>query len=244
MQINEVVSKQKMVIIYGGGFHPFNGNHFATYQYLVKKFPSADIYVAASNDTSKRPFPFEAKKFFAELCGVPADKFVQVRNPYKPNEILSHYDAANTILLYAVGEKDKDRFGNGVKEDGSASYIQSYNGKCLPMDKNAYCIAVPDEMKNGVSGTKIRDTYKSLDDDGRQKMIQSLYPKASDKSEQMAKSLFDKYLGESSAGATTAGAIASISSFGKKIPPGQFFGGDMANSIYSPIKKNRKKRKK
>jgi len=62
-----------------------------------------------------------------------------------------------------------------------------------------------------------------------------------------AKRLADRasLLESASGGSTGAGAIATVNTtMNKKIPDGQFFGGDSNASIYGPIKQNREKRKK
>ena len=64
-------SVQKTVVIMPGGFHPFHPGHASLYQSAQKAFPGADIYVAATDDTSERPFPFELKQKLAGFAGVP-----------------------------------------------------------------------------------------------------------------------------------------------------------------------------
>jgi len=51
----------------------------ALYNSARQAFPSADVYVAATNDTSSRPFPFAVKEKLAKLAGVEAGHFVQVK---------------------------------------------------------------------------------------------------------------------------------------------------------------------
>ena len=62
----------KKLVIMPGGFHPFHAGHMALYNSAVKAFPDADVYVAATNDTSNRPFPFSIKEKF-ELYKIPDD---------------------------------------------------------------------------------------------------------------------------------------------------------------------------
>ncbi len=50
------------VVIMPGGFHPFHAGHLALYQSAQRAFPDAEVYVAATNDTSARPFPFPVKE--------------------------------------------------------------------------------------------------------------------------------------------------------------------------------------
>ena len=52
----------KKLVIIPGGFHPFHAGHKALYDAAREAFPSADVYVAATADTSSRPFSFELKK--------------------------------------------------------------------------------------------------------------------------------------------------------------------------------------
>ena len=79
----------KQLVILPGGFHPYHAGHYALYQSAVEAFPGADVYVAATADTSTRPFPFELKQKLAKLAGVPADRFVQVKSPFRAQEIVS-----------------------------------------------------------------------------------------------------------------------------------------------------------
>ena len=88
------------IVIMPGGFHPFHAGHAALYQSAVKAFPDADVYVAATNDTSDRPFPFSIKEKLARVAGVPPGRFVQVKSPFSSEEITSKYDPNKTCLLY------------------------------------------------------------------------------------------------------------------------------------------------
>ena len=55
----------KQLVIMPGGFHPFHPGHLALYQSAQQAFPGADVKVAATNDTSTRPFPFKLKEKIA-----------------------------------------------------------------------------------------------------------------------------------------------------------------------------------
>ena len=56
----------KQLVIMPGGFHPFHAGHLALYQSALEAFPGADVKVAATNDTSNRPFPFKLKEKLAQ----------------------------------------------------------------------------------------------------------------------------------------------------------------------------------
>ena len=51
----------KQLVLISGGFHPFHPGHLSLYQAAKETFPSADVVVAATNDTSSRPFDFKIK---------------------------------------------------------------------------------------------------------------------------------------------------------------------------------------
>ena len=63
------------VVIMPGGFHPFHAGHLALYQSAQRAFPDAEVFVAATNDTSARPFPFAVKEKLAKLAGVEPGQF-------------------------------------------------------------------------------------------------------------------------------------------------------------------------
>jgi cytidyltransferase-like protein len=74
----------KQVVIMPGGFHPFHAGHAALYQSAREAFPSADVYVAATNDTSTRPFPFAIKEKLAQVGWCRAWTFMQVKALSRP----------------------------------------------------------------------------------------------------------------------------------------------------------------
>ena len=169
-----------------GGFHPFHAGHLALYNSAVQAFPDADVYVAATADTSSRPFPFEVKQKLARLAGVPADRFVQVKSPFQAQEIVSKYDPQDTQLIFVRSDKDRDsqpRPG-GNKKDGSPSYLQPYSEKeQLPLSQRGYMAYLPTvEFGPGMkSATEIRTAWPQLTDKRKQALIMSLYPETQTK---------------------------------------------------------------
>ena len=87
------------VVILPGGFHPYHAGHYALYQSAKRAFPGADVYVAATNDTSASPFPFAIKEKLAQLAGVEPGHFVQVKSPFRANEITSKFDPEKDQLI-------------------------------------------------------------------------------------------------------------------------------------------------
>ena len=164
-----------------GGFHPFHAGHMALYQAAQQAFPEADVYVAATNDTSSRPFPFAIKEKLAKLAGVAPDHFVQVKSPFQAQEITAKYPADDTELIFVRSEKDRGKppVPGTVKKDGSASYLQPAKADMAPMSQHAYMMYLPTvEFGPGItSATEIREAWPTLNDRRKIAMVMSLYPR-------------------------------------------------------------------
>ena len=164
-----------------GGFHPFHAGHAALYKSAIAAFNNADTYVAATNDTKTRPFPFAIKEKLAKLAGVADKHFVQVKSPFQPIEITGHYNPEEDVLIFVRSEKDKNESPKpgGTKKDGSPAYFQSWTGKNLqPFSKHAYIAYLPTvEFGPGItSASEIRNAWPTLNDKRRTAMVMSLYP--------------------------------------------------------------------
>jgi hypothetical protein len=187
------------LVIYPGGFHPFHLGHASVFDHLAKKFPDSEVFVAATDSKTERPFGYEDKEFLANQSGVPRGRFVQVRSPYQAREITDHYDPETTAVVFAVSEKDRDRFNFAPKKDGSPGYFQPYKpGSLQPMSKHGYIYIVP-KVDFAIAGqevdsaSKIRNMYADGDDATRQQIIQDLYPHA--KAPKRIKKILDNVLG-------------------------------------------------
>jgi len=171
----------RQIVIMPGGFHPFHAGHAALYKSAVKAFNNADTYVAATNDTKTRPFPFAIKEKLAKLAGVADEHFVQVKSPFQAKEITQHYNPDEDVLIFVRSEKDKTEQPKpgGTKKDGSPAYFQPWTGKNLqPFSKHAYIAYLPTvEFGPGItSATEIRNAWPKLDDRRKTAMVMSLYP--------------------------------------------------------------------
>lgn len=174
-----------MVVIMPGGFHPFHAGHASLYQSALNAFPNADVYVAATNDTKTRPFPFEIKEKLAKVAGVQDGRFVQVKSPFQAKEILQNYNPEEDVVVFVRSEKDRDEQPKpgGTKKDGSPAYFQPYTGKDMePFGKHGYIAYLPTvEFGPGIkSATEIRNNWPQLNDRRKLAMVLSLYPKARD----------------------------------------------------------------
>lgn len=194
----------KKLVIIPGGFHPFHAGHKALYDAAREAFPSADVYIAATTDTSTRPFPFEVKKKLARIAGVDGHRFIQVKSPFRAEEITQHYDPANTQLIFVRSEKDQEqqpRVG-GTKKDGSPAYLQPYRRNGLqPMNKHGYMTYLPTvQFGPGMtSATEIRAKWPGMDDEQKTRLVQQLYPDTVQKTKlaDVIVKMLDEILGKS-----------------------------------------------
>lgn len=193
----------KQVVIMPGGFHPFHAGHAALYQSARQAFPGADVYVAATNDTSERPFPFAVKEKLAQLAGIPKGKFVQVKSPFGAEEITSKYDPETTQLIFVKSEKNS-RTGPSPEgpfpaepdpETGKLPLVTRGARKGLPvsdrlqyyredqpmapMSRHSYLAYLPTvEFGPGMtSGSEIRKVWPKFDEQLKTDLVMSLYPK-------------------------------------------------------------------
>jgi len=169
------------IVIMPGGFHPFHAGHASLYQSAVKSFPGAEVYVAATNDTKTRPFPFAIKEKLAKLAGVAPGHFIQVKSPFQPREITDKFNPEQDVVIFVRSEKDKNESPKpgGTKKDGTPAYFQPWTGKDIqPFGKHAYIAYLPTvEFGPGItSATEIRNAWPNLNDKRKTAMVMSLYP--------------------------------------------------------------------
>ena len=169
------------IVIMPGGFHPFHAGHADLYQQAKKAFPGADIYVAATNDQSERPFPFAIKEKLAKVAGVAPGHFIQVKSPFQPREITDNLNPEQDVVIFVRSEKDRNESPKpgGTKKDGSSAYFQPWTGKNLqPFGKHAY-IDYLDTVEFGPGmkhASQIRTAWPTLNDKRKTTMVMSLYP--------------------------------------------------------------------
>jgi hypothetical protein len=170
------------IVIMPGGFHPFHAGHLALYNSARQTFPGAEVFVAATNDTSTRPFPFAIKEKLAKLAGVEPGHFVQVKSPFRAEEITQKFDPAKDRLIFVRSEKDaaKPPQPGGVKKDGSLAYLQPLAGQTniRPFGEHAYMAYLPTvEFGPGMtSATEIRTAWPRLNEKRKTALVMSLYP--------------------------------------------------------------------
>ena len=171
------------VVIMPGGFHPFHPGHLALYQSAQRTFPDAEVYVAATNDKSDRPFDISDKQKIAYAAGVEPGHFVQVKSPFQAMEITSQYNPDRDTVIFVRSEKDANSppKPGGVKKDGSPSYLQPLLGarRLEPFSKHAYMAYLPTiEFGPGAftSASEIRTAWPKLNPKRKLALVMSLYP--------------------------------------------------------------------
>lgn len=181
-----------------GGFHPFHPGHKSLYDWAVKTFGQSNVYVAATNDTSSRPFPFEVKKKLAIMAGVPQSNFIQVKSPFNVTSYKELLDD-NTALVFVRSTKDQSEHPkpDQVKKNGEPGYLRSYTGKDVnTADEMGYMVYGP-AVNFDFSGMQIksaselRSAWTTMNDQDKLKAAQLMYGKSGNE----AAKLLDTALG-------------------------------------------------
>jgi hypothetical protein len=187
----------RTIAIYGGRFHPFHKGHKAAYDYLVDKYGVKNVFVATSDSQSPltSPFSFVDKRAQMIFMGVPESKIFETKQPYLAPEITKFFDPLSTKVVFALSEKDRDRF-SFKKKDGSPTYMQPLDERSTePFEYRSYLEVVPtyEFSLNGntiSSASEIRDLYIGSDNTSKVSIIKELYGKYSSD----IKKMFDKKL--------------------------------------------------
>jgi len=173
---------RKVVAVMPGGFHPFHPGHKSLYDWAVKTFGQSNVYVAATNDTATRPFPFEVKKKLAAMAGVPESNFMQVKSPFNNREYANLVDA-DTALVFVRSEKDKSEqpLPDQTKKNGEPGYLRTYTGKDLNTSDEMGYMAYGPTINFDFSGMQIksaselRATWPEMSDEDKLKAAKLMY---------------------------------------------------------------------
>ena len=163
--LKEESNIKTIVAIYPGRFQPMGKHHAKTYNWLKSQFK--DAYVATSNKIAlpKSPFSFNEKKKIINSHGI--SNVVQVKNPYKAEEILKKHDPETTAAVFMVGKKDAGRL--------KGKFFQDWKGNAeVGYKDGAYLIIAPHVSMNvsgygEMSGTAIRKALGDTELDPKEK---------------------------------------------------------------------------
>lgn len=164
-----------ILMVYPGRFQPMGKHHAAVYKELAKTFGEDKTFIVTSDKVKlpKSPLNFSEKLQVINKHGI--KNVVQVKNPYRAEELTSQYDPDKTALLFAVGKKDmmeSPRFRVGKKKNGDPSYFQYYDSNknnLQPLTKHGYLYVAPhislDVPGFGeMSGTTLRKALAEADE--------------------------------------------------------------------------------
>ena len=185
----------KKVVIYPGRFQPMLPHHAEVYNKLKAQFPGAEVYVATSNkvEGSKSPFSFEEKKqIITQMHGIPDENIILAANPYLIDSYMKEFDQKNTMVIFAVGGKDEDRFPMKNIDDSTGlnmslrgetrpTYYQMINTleqhPALPMSDRGYIYLAPTVAGGGevASASAFRKAFTSVEDTEKRKEIFQKY---------------------------------------------------------------------
>lgn len=191
---------RRVVAVMPGGFHPFHPGHKSLYDWAVKTFGQKNVYVAATNDTASRPFPFEVKKKLAAMAGVPENNFIQVKSPFNAMSYKDIVDA-DTALVFVRSQKDKNEqpLPDQTKKNGEPGYLRTYIGKDLNTSDEMGYMAYGPTINFDFSGMQIksaselRATWPEMSDEDKLKAAKLMYGNGA----KAAVQLLDKALGGS-----------------------------------------------
>jgi hypothetical protein len=198
---------RRIVAVMPGGFHPFHPGHKSLYDWAVKTFGEKNVYVAATNDTAARPFPFDVKKKLAGMAGVPETNFIQVKSPFNA---MSYKDIVddNTALVFVRSQKDKAEqpLPDQTKKNGEPGYLRTYTGKDLNTSDEMGYMAYGPTINFDFSGMQIksaselRATWPEMSDEDKLKAAKLMYGNGAETAVQ----LLNKALGDTEAPANEA----------------------------------------
>lgn len=177
--VKEAKEIKDVVAVVAGRFQPFHKGHYSMYELLAKKFGKKNTYISTSNIVApgKSPFNFmEKKQIISKMFGIPKDKIVKVKSPFKPVEIVSKYDPETTAYVTIFSEKDVGRLGGKYFKKWTGKNVKGYNDE-------GYFITAPVLKINvngkNISGTQLRTLFGSdeLSEKGKKALFKKLYGK-------------------------------------------------------------------
>ena len=172
---------RKVLAVMPRGFHPFHPGHKSLYDWAVKTFGQTNVYVAATNDTSTRPFPFEVKKELASFAKI--SNFIQVKSPFNLN---SYGDLLQpgTALVFVRSEKDRNEQPqpDKTKKDGTPGYLKSYTDKDMEDHTTSGYMTYGPTINFTFSGvdiksaSELRKAWPSMAPEDKRNAAEQMYP--------------------------------------------------------------------
>ena len=156
-------------------------HHAEVYKKLQAEYPDADVFIGTSDkvEGDRSPFSFEDKEKIAAAHGINPDNVLQAKSPYVWNFYKDYFDTENTVVFFAVGEKDMQedpRFtfdnvdsktGLNMKSNNEPYYYQminTYNSEePVSMEQRGYILEVPNVLTGDevASASAFRNALKT-----------------------------------------------------------------------------------
>ena len=179
-KINEQTKIKKVVAIYPGRFQPFGPHHKKVYDALSKQFDEVYITTSAIQQMPRHPLNFNEKKKHMVKMGIPSSRIVREKSPYVAINAVKKL-SKDTAIVYAVGQKDKQRIPTGKKKSGGLTYFQDFKKNLKNLkghETHGYIFIAPHQKVSGISsGTEIRNLLGSpkVDEKKRQQIFKKTF---------------------------------------------------------------------
>ena len=170
---------KKIIGIWAGRFQPYHPGHHSVYQDMVRRFGRDNVFIGTSGKTdAASPLTFDEKRqVISKMFGVPSNKIIEVKSPFRPEEILKKFNPETTAVVTAFSGKDAGRLGSGGK------YYRPFKpGAALEGYKDrGYFVEAPILQLNvdgrNVSGTALRDFFgnPNLKPETKKAMMKKMY---------------------------------------------------------------------
>ena len=168
---------KKVVGIFGGRFQPFGPHHKKTYEWLKKKVDEAYIVTSDLKSLPRHPMNFKEKVRHMKKMGIPSNRIVMEKTPYRAENTLKKFDEETTAVIYIFGKKDAGRLKGGAYFDDYKKNKKNMVG----YRERGYILTAPHvSVKVGgkeVSGTVMRQLLGSpnFDDSERKKLFKKAF---------------------------------------------------------------------
>ncbi len=96
---------KKVVGIYGGRFQPFGPHHLKTFRWLEKQVDVAYITTSNIKRLPKHPMNFKEKVRHMVKMGVPANKIIFEKSPYRAASTLKKFDPDRSDVSIGAHEQ-------------------------------------------------------------------------------------------------------------------------------------------
>ncbi len=196
-KVNEQKEVKKIVAVYPGRFQPLGPHHKKVYDALSRQFDEVYITTSAIQQMPRHPLSFQEKKKHMIKMGIPSNRIVQEKSPYVAINLVKKL-SKDTAVVYAVGQKDRQRIPTGKKKSGGLTYFQDLKKNIKNLkghETHGYVFIAPHQKVSGISsGTEIRNLLGSpkLDEKKREQIFKKTFGYFDKKTYELMTSRFGK----------------------------------------------------